>query len=181
MTYLSWFGRNARTGRTLLLSVTLLAGVALSGALVPASAQAAPAHSASGSLASHLVVVRHSLVPSAEAPNTPSCSTPPAGEFCIGTSYTFDSNGNPICTGSVGYIRTSEDHSAWFKFINVPGFNPECLINTSTTSSIWIENGLDQHPCVKPGEFAISDPHPFTIFFVRYNSACGNEPGNEPS
>jgi len=179
MRYLSWFGKKARTGRTLLLSVTLLAGVALSGALVPASAQAAQAHIASSGRTSHLVVSQHSLVPNVTDP----CNPIPAGDFCVGSD--FNSSGN-YCTGLIVYIPTADFHSAWFKFINVPGFNVRCIENP-TNSSIWVEDEADEGQilphCAKPGTGIGATGYVWTIFFVKYNvKTCGSEPdpGNEP-
>lgn len=175
---LSWFGRKARTGRTLLLSVMLLMAVALSGAIVPASAQAAPSHVASSGVALHLVVSRHSPVSSAETLNTSVC-IPPAGTICVGTGA---SNGR--CAYSWADIVNAANHSVWENFRSEIGFNPKCVDASNSGSAIWLENEPNEPNgfanCIErfSGPFLVGTE---TIFFIRYNSPCGNEPGSEPS
>lgn len=180
MGYLSWFGRKARTGRALLLFVVLLMAVALSGASVPASAQAAPAHVASSGMALHLVVSRHSPMSSAETTNFSDC-IPPAGTICVGPEIDTSTGrcGGPTWAD----IVNSANHSAWESFRSVVGFNPSCVDDSNSHSAIWteIESNEGTH-CTPISDISFDTFNlPWTIFFIRYNSPCGNEPGGEPS
>lgn len=179
MEYLSWFGRKARTSRTVLLSVMVLAAVALSGASVPASAQAAPAHVASGGMALHLVVLRHSTLSSAETLDNVEC-VPPAGTICVGTGY---DTSNDRCTGQWADIVNSANHSVWETFAAQHIASPSCFDARNSGSAMWVEDGSEDAGCVPQHQSRVVIPGlpSATMFFIRYNSACGSEPGGEPS